>query len=151
MQRLNELKIQLDKIEFKLDTVLAKWRPRGRPKDATDPSDPDFQGNVWAMHVFRFWNQQEGLPHHKILTDKVATRVKVLLRRPYNFKLDEICEAIGNYALVMNSDEYFFPEEGSRKRPWTLEEFLFKGVDIFRDRQVVEAKFRKNKPVEEGT
>lgn len=64
--------------------------------------------------IFFTWNQKEVIVHKKL--DKATTdAAKQALKE---FTLDEILEAIGNYAEIVNSDDYYF------KYRWTLAVFL---------------------------
>lgn len=68
-----------------------------------------------ANTIFTYWNQSEGLIHHKELKHDIKLAIKAALA---NFSVDDIKEAIANYSTVVSGDEFFWTKR------WALGVFL---------------------------
>jgi len=84
--------------------------------------------------IFDHWNAQKIVEHRK-LTDPIKRRINGALA---NYKVEEIVQAIDNYAFILASPLHFF------KYKWTLADFLMRGLDKFMDRRVCDANYKKD-------
>lgn len=87
------------------------------------------------IQIFEFWNEQE------ICVHRVPAKFKsCIIARLKNYSVDEICQAIQNYADILNSQDHFFSHR------WTISDFLTRknGIDRFMDRAAAFENFRKN-------
>ena len=73
------------------------------------------------MSVFKIWNDQKIIRHRSL--EKAKSAISGALNRGYS--VDDITEAIRNYGTVVLGEEFFF------NYPWTLSQFLRRGLDQF--------------------
>ena len=71
------------------------------------------------------WNENKTIIHEKITSKRKAAINKVLKLKDYT--QEEIFKAFQNYAIVLHSPDYFF------SHPWTMEDFLQRGLHKFVD------------------
>jgi len=74
-------------------------------------------------NIFQHWNSKNLITHKK-LTKKLKGHINARLEEGYT--VQEITEAINNYAIVVNGDEYYWTYK------WTLQDFLTRGLDRFK-------------------
>jgi len=74
--------------------------------------------------VFDHWNAAD-IIKHKYLTDLFYGDINT--RLDYGYTLEEICQAITNYAYILNGRQFFWSHR------WTLQEFVRRGLDKFMD------------------
>lgn len=67
------------------------------------------------ISLFEFWNSNKIIVHKKF-NDTMKKHIKARIEEGYT--VDELKEAIANYAQVLQSDEYYFSYK------WTLQEFM---------------------------
>ena len=89
------------------------------------PEEPDSNSRSEAQRrIFDHWNSQ-GIVQHRKMTDKMRRTINARLR---DYSEAEICLAMDNYGRVIRSpDQFFFTYR------WTLEDFLGRGFEKFRD------------------
>ena len=85
--------------------------------------------------VFNYWNSKKIIVHRSL--DK-ATKSKIN-KKLKDYSLDEIKDAIHNYWVILTGEEYFF------KYKWTLKEFLQRGFEKFKDSEVADQNYRKDR------
>jgi len=73
------------------------------------------------QRVFDLWNSLNVIQHKK-LTDK---RSRAILTALQHHTLEEICQAVMNYAKAQHGEEYFWDWR------WTLEDFINRGLERF--------------------
>lgn len=73
--------------------------------------------------VFKFWNDTKIIVHRS-MSKKIEGHINAKLE---NYSVEEICNAIENYSLVLNGEQYFWTHK------WTLAEFLLRGLEKFTD------------------
>lgn len=88
--------------------------------------------NKQYIVIFDLWNSLN-IIHHKKLVDEMRRALKSALG---NYAQEEICQAIRNYAEIVESDDYFF------KYRWTLKDFLRRGLEKFMDGEVARENYR---------
>jgi len=91
-----------------------------------DTKRPDIDG------VFDLWNSQEIIQHKK-LTGEIKRAIEIRLK---DFSVDEICQAVKNYAEIIKGEQYYF------KYKWTLKNFLKRGLDQFMDLEVAKQNYK---------
>lgn len=72
-------------------------------------------------HIFTLWNSLN-IIQHRGLTDK---RSRAILTALKHHTIEEICQAVINYAKIQHGEEYFWDYR------WTLEDFLNRGLEKF--------------------
>ena len=82
--------------------------------------------------IFNHWNYKNIITHRK-LTDKVKGKINAKLKEGYS--IEEVKQAMDNYCLILSGEEYFFSYR------WTLEEFLQKGFEKFKDWLVAKSNY----------
>jgi hypothetical protein len=87
--------------------------------------------------VFEHWNEK-GIIQHRKLNDKIKLAINTALN---DYSVDEICQAIDNYAIILNNDQYYWSYK------FTLNEFIEKGLDKFLDFDTAAKNFAKNETV----
>ena len=90
--------------------------------------------------VFRLWNEQGIVQHRKLTTDTEGA----IGRSLREFSLEEVCQAIRNYAEIVHSEEYYF------KYRWTLKDFLKRGLEKFLDLGVAKSNYRRDRGGKSG-
>ncbi len=103
--------------------------PLDKPNQ-TKPNEEDL------YTIFRHWNAQRIITHRK-LSDKQKGHIRARLAEGYT--VDEILEAIDNYAAVLHGDEYYWTHR------WRLDEFLLHGLDRFKSASDPRTNFLKDK------
>lgn len=100
------------------------------PKDA---QEPDLNSRSESQRrIFAHWNSQ-GVIEHRKLTDRMRRAMNGRLK---DYSETEICRSIDNYARVIRSpDQFFFTYR------WTLEDFLHRGFEQFKDWDIICANF----------
>ena len=83
--------------------------------------------------IFNFWNSKKIITH-KILTEKIKGKINSKLN---DYTKDEIIQAIDNYWQILSDNKYFFSYR------WTLEKFLQRGFEEFKDLQIAKNNFLK--------
>jgi hypothetical protein len=73
------------------------------------------------QYIFNFWFDA-GIVLHKGLNDRTKSKIKSALK---NYSVQEIKEAILNYAEILHSDNYYW------SYVWTLSEFMSRGIPKF--------------------
>ncbi len=82
----------------------------------------DRKGKTRAQ-LFELWNSLN-ITQHSHLTDKRSVAITAALE---HHTIEELCQAVINYAKVLHGEEYFWDYR------WTLEAFLNEGLDRFID------------------
>jgi hypothetical protein len=77
-----------------------------------------------VRYLFGFWNNQKIVVHPE-LTGEICQAIEKKLQ---DFSVEQICKAISNYSEILKSPDYRF------NHPWTLEDFLNKGINKFLNR-----------------
>jgi hypothetical protein len=86
--------------------------------------------------VFESWNKQESLVTHRTLTQKFESKIKARLSDGY--LLEDILEAVCNYSLVVESDEFYWTHR------WGVDDFMLpQNLDRFLTENNPFAAFRK--------
>lgn len=94
-------------------------------------------------YIYEFWNDK-GIVVHRKLTKKMETKIASTLK---DYSLEEIKQAIANYAEVVLSDKYYFSHK------WSLDEFLQRGFSKFENRDVAIGNYsdkNMNSPVDKN-
>lgn len=91
--------------------------------------------------IFTYWNESDGLIHHRKLLYDQRQAIKVALE---HFTVSDIQEAISNYSSLLIDDKYFWTYR------WTLTEFLSrrdgrKATDPYKWWQFLKNNFRAEK------
>lgn len=76
--------------------------------------------------IFELWNSQ-GMIKHKKLTGEIQRAIEIRLK---DFSVEDISQAIKNYAEIVKGEQYFF------KYRWTLKDFLKRGLEKFMDLEI---------------
>jgi len=84
--------------------------------------------------IFNLWNSKK-IIIHKSLTSKAMSAISSKLKEGYT--QDEITQAIKNYWKILTDDKYFFTYR------WTLEKFLQKGFEEFKDFDIARNNYLK--------
>ena len=82
--------------------------------------------------VFNHWNSLQ-IVKHKQVTEKMKTALKSALK---TYTKEEICQAMTNYAEILNGEDYFW------RYRWTFDEFLRRGLEKFMDIDVARGNYR---------
>lgn len=91
--------------------------PEPEPEPEQEP-EPETKKSSAIRRVFDHWNIcANGGPWHKHrrITPAISKAVERALK---DYPVEEVCQAIDNYAMVLQGDEYFWTHV------WTLQEFL---------------------------
>jgi len=96
-------------------------------KDKANKIIKDIKDNNIYIEVFDYWNKKEIIVHKK-LSAKAKTLIKSKVNEGYN--KENIKDTIHNYWIILNGEEYYF------KYRWTLEEFLQRGFEKFKDADI---------------
>ena len=83
--------------------------------------------------IFSYWNEK-AIIVHKQLSPKIMLAINSALD---NYSLDEICKAIDNYAIILNSDKYYWTYK------YTLNGFI-DNLDKFMDFDTAAKNYTKN-------
>jgi hypothetical protein len=86
-------------------------------------------------YIFEIWNEQKIIIHKKLTAD-IKRSIDSALR---DFTVDEISQAIKNYAEILKGSQYFFDYR------WILKDFLKRGLEKFIDKDVARQNFTKEK------
>ncbi len=92
------------------------------------------KANIYSR-IHAFWNSKD-IIKHRSLNDKTKRAINSALK---DFTADEIECAISNYARILKDDSYYFTYK------WTLQHFLQRGLDSFREWDVCHSNYRKEK------
>ena len=84
--------------------------------------------------IFNLWNLKK-IIIHKSLTSKARSAISSKLKEGYT--QDEIIQAIENYRKILTDDKYYFTYR------WTLEKFLHKGFEEFKDFDIAKNNYLK--------
>jgi len=96
-----------------------KKTAKKQQKNTNNKVKKDKKVNKHIKSVFDFWvDQQETISHRK-LTTPMRKAIKARLK---DYAVEEIKQAIENYNMVVNSDDYFFSYDS-----WSLDDFLSRG------------------------
>jgi len=82
--------------------------------------------------IFDLWNTQ-GIIQHKKLTSEIKRAIEIRLK---DYSIDEICQAMKNYAEIVKDEQYYF------KYKWTLKDFLKRGLEKFMDLDVAKQNYK---------
>lgn len=122
-------------INVNINPVSVSRKPQTRP-DHTRPNHTIY------IVLFNLWNEQ-AIIKHKTLTDKMKRAID---RASKDFNLEEISQAIKNYAEILKGDQYYF------KHSWTLHDFLQRGLEKFAiEPEIVRQNYLKDKGGQDGT
>jgi len=77
--------------------------------------------NKEVLSIYSFWNEKK-IVLHKDLTDKIKSAIVKAMKE---YSVDEIEQAITNYAEILTGSQYFF------NYTWTLQDFLARGMSKF--------------------
>ena len=105
-------------------------------KDRKKDRKKEDRKKIEKEQLFQLWNSVNIIQHRE-LTDH---RTMVIMAALQHHTIEELCEAVVNYAKVLHGDEFFWDYR------WTLEEFLTRGLDKFLDGEVAEANYRIREP-----
>ena len=72
--------------------------------------------------IFDFWNSKNIIKHKSI---SKTLRGHINARLTGGYAVDELTDAMNNYAEVLQSDQYYWTHK------WSLQEFLLRGLDKF--------------------
>lgn len=78
-------------------------------------SNQDIKSNIYS-DIFNFWNDK-GIKRHRSLSISIKQSIDKALKE---FTVEEIKQAISNYATILHDETYFF------SHIWGLDEFLVK-------------------------
>ena len=81
--------------------------------------------------IFKLWNALEIIKHKKLTAD-IKRAIDRALR---DSSLEEVSQAIKNYAEILKGDQYYF------KYSWTLKDFLKRGLDKFLDLEIAKRNY----------
>jgi len=84
------------------------------------------------IDLFDHWNNEKIIVHRSLTQDierKIINKLKV-------YKSEEIKTAISNYSYIIKNKEFYFDH------PWTLKDFLSRGLDNFLDLEIAKTKYR---------
>ncbi len=81
--------------------------------------------------IFKLWNSLEIIKHKKLTAD-IKRAIDRALR---DSSLEEVSQAIKNYAEILKGDQYYF------KYSWTLKDFLKRGLDKFLDLEIAKRNY----------
>ena len=83
------------------------------------------------------FTQEEYIPDCicKYKREEQKRKGKINAKIKEGYSIEEIKQAIGNYCLILLGEEYFFSYR------WTLEEFLQKGFEKFKDWQIAKSNY----------
>lgn len=85
--------------------------------------------------LLEYWNSF-GIVKHKSITEPIRVKIRAKLKEKYT--IDEIKQAIKNYAEILEGNQYYF------KYKWTLKDFLQRGFEKFADLETAKANYRRN-------
>jgi hypothetical protein len=86
------------------------------------------------IQVLEHWNSKK-IIIHKSVTDKVKRSINGRTKEGYELK--EILNAIDNYDMILKGDEYFWNYK------WTLQDFMQRGFEKFRDLETAKCNYLK--------
>jgi hypothetical protein len=90
-------------------------------------------------NIYSHWNTQKIIVHQKI-TQEMKKAINKTLKK---YSEDEVIKAISNYAIIVNSDDYFFNYK------WSLGEFLTRrncvNIERFQDLELAKSNFKNDK------
>lgn len=89
--------------------------------------------NIYSR-IFDYWNEQKIIVHRQI-DDKTIRRINGKLNAGYTE--DEIKKAIKTYGVILHDDDFYW------EYSWTLEDFLNKGFEKFKDREAAAKNYIK--------
>lgn len=81
--------------------------------------------------IFKLWNSLEVIKHKKLTAD-IKRAIDRALR---DSSLEEVSQAIKNYAEILKGEQYYF------KYSWTLKDFLKRGLDKFLDLEIAKRNY----------
>ena len=81
--------------------------------------------------IFKLWNSLEIIKHKKLTAD-IKRAIDRALR---DSSLEEVSQAIKNYAEILKGAQYYF------KYSWTLKDFLKRGLDKFLDLEIAKRNY----------
>ncbi len=112
--------------------------PEAEPvkKDRKKDRKKQDRKEIEKQRLFDLWNSLQIIQHRE-LTDH---RTMVIMAALQHYTIEELCEAVVNYAKVLHGEEFFWDYR------WTLEEFLNRGLEKFLDSEVAEANYRLREP-----
>ncbi len=112
--------------------------PEAEPvkKDRKKDRKKEDRKGIEKQRLFDLWNSLQ-LIQHRELTDH---RTMVIMAALQHYTIEELCQAVVNYAKVLHGEEFFWDYR------WTLEEFLNRGLEKFLDSEVAEANYRVREP-----
>ena len=94
------------------------------------------------ISLFNLWNEQEIIVH-QTLTDDMKRAIDKALK---DFSLNEVSQAIKNYAEILKGDQYYF------KYSWPLKDFLKRGLEKFAlDIVIIRRNYLQDKGGQSGT
>jgi len=91
--------------------------------------------------IFDHWNQQ-GIIKHRTLNDKIKRAISGALR---DYSVDEIKQAISNYAEILRGEQYYFSYK------WTLKHFLQRGLEQFLEWKVCSKNYARGDPMKDAS
>lgn len=86
-----------------------------------------------VKEIYTVWNNQKIITH-KELTGEITRAIARALK---DYSNKEICQAIKNYAEILNGEQYYF------KYRWTLKDFLKRGLPKFLEAEIAKANYTK--------
>lgn len=89
---------------------------------------------ILILNIYTVWNEQKIIQHKKP-TDDIKRAITTSL---VDYSEEEICQAIRNYAEILQSDIYYF------KYSWTLKDFLKRGLPKFLDLEIAKKNYTKD-------
>ena len=97
--------------------------------------------NIYIV-IFKLWNEQKIIVHKKLTADMKRAIDKVLK----DSSLEEVSQAIRNYAEILKGDQYYW------SHTWTLKDFLNRGLEKFSlDPAVIRENYLTDKGGQHGT
>lgn len=90
--------------------------------------------NDISQKILDYWNSKK-LIAHRVLTDKIKRSINGRLNEKYT--PGEITQAIDNYDFILKSPDYFWNYK------WTLQDFLQRGFEKFRDLEIAKQNYKK--------
>jgi len=85
--------------------------------------------------IFEYWNNAN-IVTHRCFTAQMQGKINAKLK---DYSVEEICNTIENYAIILKDNRYFF------KYKWTLVDFFQRGFDKFFDKKTACANYIINK------
>ena len=122
------------------ETSLPKQVTKSLPKQVSTKENKETTQKKVYIVIFDLWNSL-GILKHKKLTDDMKQAIDRVLR---DYSLEDVSQAIKNYAEILKCDQYYF------KYSWTLKDFLRRGLEKFSSLETARQNYLNQKGGENG-